>query len=204
MYTLYGNNTSGLSYKVALALSLLEQPYRFRFVDFAKNEQKSPQHLDRNLFGEIPVLEVENGPTLIQSRAILEWLAQRHGCFQGDDQQKVKEWLYWTADKLAPSVFRSRAIIRGKLVADPAVGTYFRQAAENALSVINNHLTGREWLVGSSPSMADIDLYPVIALAHQGHFDLSQWPALSAFQKLFEALPGWKPQSELTWAENRD
>lgn len=201
--TLYGNNTSGPVYKVALALSLFDHPYRFRFVDFAKNEQKSPKHLDRNLFGEVPVLVVDGGPTLVQSGAILEWLAEQDDRFGGDDRQRAREWLYWTADKLAPPVYRSRAIARGKLVADPAVGAFFRKAAETALTLANSHLEGREWLVGTAPSIADIDLYPVVALAPQGGFDLSDWPALVAFKQRVEALPGWKPQAELAPAEDR-
>lgn len=201
--TLYGTNTSGPVYKVALALALLGRPYRFRFIDFAKNEQKSPKHLDRNLFGEVPVLVVDGGPTLVQSSAILEWLAEQDGRFGGDDHQRAREWLYWTADKLAPPIYRSRAIARGKLVADPAVGAFFRKAAETALNLANSYLEGRDWLVGNSPSIADIDLYPVIALAPQGGFDLANWPALAAFKQRVEALPGWKPQAELAPAEDR-
>lgn len=201
--TLYGTHTSGPVYKVALALSLLGLPYRFRFIDFTQNEQKSPKHLDRNIFGEVPVLVVDGGPTLVQSGAILEWLAEQDGGFAGEDRQRVREWLFWTADRLAPPVYRSRAIARGRLVVDTAVGDFFRKAAEAALSLANKHLEGREWLVGNAPTIADIDLYPVVALAPQGGFDLANWPALAAFKQRFEALPGWKPQAELAPAEDR-
>jgi len=204
-FTLHGTPTSGPVYKVALALSLLGKQYGFKFVDFDKRQQKSPEHLKFNRFGEVPALEVKDGPVLVQSAAILEWLAEKEKKFDGGgNKQEVKEWLHWTADKLAPPIYRSRAIARGRLVVDDAVAKYFRTTGEAALDFANTYLTGRDWLVGASPSIADIDLYPVLALAPQGNFDLSSWSALVGFVKRFEALPGWGTQNSLTFAHDND
>jgi glutathione S-transferase len=202
--TLYGTHTSGPVYKVALALSLLGQPYRFRYVDFDQRQQKSPKHLELNRYGEVPVLVVDGGPALSQSGAILEWLAEQSGRFGGSDRQEARQWLFWTADRLAIPVYRARAIARGKLAADPAVGAFLRKAAEAAFDLLETHLKGRSWLVGDQVSIADIDLYPVVALAPQADFDLARWPSVLAFKERFETLPGWGKQADLAPNHDRD
>ncbi|HVI50631.1 MAG TPA: glutathione S-transferase family protein [Candidatus Sulfotelmatobacter sp.] len=203
-FTLYGTPTSGPVYKVALALSLLGLNYRYRFVDFSRREQKSPDHLALNRFGEVPVLALENGPTLSQSGAILEWLADRYGRLGGDYPLEARQWLFWTADRLAIPVYRARAVRRGRLAAGPETETFFHNAAKPALELADAHLSRQDWLVGDSVSIADIDLYPVLYWAREGGFDLAEWPHLAAFKARFEILPGWKPQPDLAPAHDRD
>jgi len=202
--TLYGTPTSGPVYKVALALSFLGLPYRYRFVDFSKRVQKSPDHLALNRFGEVPVLAVEDGPVLSQSGAILEWLAVRYGHFEGEYPLEARQWLFWTADRLAIPVYRARAVRRGRLVVDPVVEAFFREAAQPAFDLLEDHLKDRSWLVGDEVSIADIDLYPVLYWAHEGGFDLKDWPSVQAFKTRFESQPGWKPQNELAPDHDRD
>lgn len=205
-YTLYGTHTSGPVYKVALALALVGQDYAYRYVNFETRAQKAPEYLAISRYGQVPALVVENGPVLVQSAAILEYLADNSGKLGGanaGERHAVREWLYWDADKLSPGIYRSRAIKRGKLVAEPAVADYFRAAGEDGLAVLQGHLQHRDWLVGDSPSIADVAVYGVVVLAPQGGFDLSRWPAVQAFVNRVEALPGWRPQPELALQHDR-
>jgi glutathione S-transferase len=203
-FTLYGTPTSGPVYKVALALSLLGLPYRYRFVDFTKREQKSSGHLALNRFGEVPVLAVENGPILSQSGAILEWLADRYGRLAGSYPLEARQWLFWTADRLAIPVYRARAVRRGRLVAGPETEAFFRDAATPAFDLLEKHLSAQDWLVGDEVSIADIDLYPVLYWTAEAGIELADWPEVAAFKVRFEELPGWKPQPELAPAHDRD
>ena len=205
--TLYGTHTSGPVYKVALTLSLLGIEYAFRYVDFDTKAHKSPDYLTVNRYGQVPALKLADGRVLVQSAAILEYLADSAGKLGGAiaaERQSVREWLYWDADKLSPGIYRSRAIARGKLVADPAVAAFFREAGEDGLAVLEAHLARQKWLVGEGPTIADIAIYGVVIFAPQGGFDLSRWPAVQAFIARVEALPGWKPQGELVSAHDQD
>lgn len=74
MYTLfYSPNACSLASHIALAESGL--PYEVRRVNFAENEQHSPEYLKLNPNGRVPALVTEKG-TLIESPAILAFIAQ--------------------------------------------------------------------------------------------------------------------------------
>nr|CAD6612415.1 glutathione S-transferase family protein [Rhizobium sp. Khangiran2] len=74
MYTLfYSPNACSLASHIALAESGL--PYKVRRVNFAENEQRSPEYLKHNPNGRVPALVTEKG-TLIESPAILAFIAQ--------------------------------------------------------------------------------------------------------------------------------
>ena len=74
MYTLfYSPNACSLASHIALVESGL--PYEVRRVNFAENEQRSPEYLKHNPNGRVPALVTEKG-TLIESPAILAFIAQ--------------------------------------------------------------------------------------------------------------------------------
>lgn len=56
MIKLYGHEVSGNSYKVKLLLELLKIEYEWIKVDLMKGEQKSPEYLALNPFGQLPFL----------------------------------------------------------------------------------------------------------------------------------------------------
>ena len=60
-----------------------------------------------------------------------------------------------------------------------------------ALDAIEGHLDGGgPFLVGSSPTLADIALYAYTHVAHEGGFDLSGYPAIGAWLERVAADPG--------------
>jgi len=75
MYKLYSMQRSGNSYKVRLALALLNVPYQAIEVDILRGESRTPEFLAKNPSGQIPLLEVEDGRFLAESNAILWYVA---------------------------------------------------------------------------------------------------------------------------------
>lgn len=60
-----------------------------------------------------------------------------------------------------------------------------------ALSVLDAHLAGRSFVVGASPSIADLGLFPYISVAGDAGLDLSDWPEVSTWLDRIRALPGF-------------
>ena len=58
---------------------------------------------------------------------------------------------------------------------------------------MEKHLSGREFLVGERYSIADISLYAYTHVAHEGDFDLEQYPAVRAWIERVAAQPGHVP-----------
>jgi glutathione S-transferase len=207
-YTLYGLQRSGPTYKVGLMLSLCQEPFDYVALNLREGEHKSPAYLAKNRFGQVPCLvDNSNGRHLCQSASILEYLVDRTGKFGGANLEErivAREWMFWDFDRLAPNIYRPRAAKAGFRTFDPATLAQYQAEGKAALDVLEGWLKGRDWLVGDNPTVADIDVYGVVAFAPEGGFDMSAYPGVQAWTKRFEALPGWGPQLSILPAESRE
>jgi glutathione S-transferase len=198
-FTLHGIALSGPTYKVALMLSLAGQRFDYHHVNLRGGAHKSPEHLRLNRYGQVPALE-HGGLALCQSGAILEYLSETLGRFGGSDtagRQRVREWLFWDADRLSPGVYRSRAYRRGFAQAEPAVVESFRQAAEGGLGVLNDSLAGADYLAGAAATIADIACYGVAFFMGEAGFEPAKWPNIQNWMARIAQLPGYKAPSDL-------
>ncbi len=195
-FELHGITISGPTYKVALMLSLAAEPFDYVHIKMFEGEHKQPPHLAKQRYGQVPLLvDRNNGRHLCQSAAILEYLADMTGKFGGaslDERLQIREWMYWDFDRLAGPLYRARVIRAGIRPAPPEVLEDATNGAKAALTVLDGHLAGRSWIVGEGATIADIDLYGVVAYADQAGIDLSGYPNVSAWTKRVEALPGFQ------------
>ena len=200
-YTLHGFFRSGPTYKVALFLALADEPFEYVHVNLREGEHKQPAYVARQRFGQVPMLvDNESGRNLCQSASILEYLADQTGKFGGadpDERIRAREWMFWDFDRLAPHIYRPRAARAGFRQIDPAVLAQHETEGRAALEVLDGHLAGRAWLVGDSPTIADIDVYGVIVYAAEAGYDLASYPHVSAWMTRIQALPGFAPATAL-------
>jgi len=197
--TLYGIWLSGPTYKAALAMSLLGQPFAYKHVDLRAGAHKQPDYLAVNRFGQVPAL-VDGDLRLCQSGSILLYLADKSGKMGGSSSEqkaRVREWLFWEYDRLAPNIFRPRAIKRGFMKADDNVYQLFTGLAGDALKVLDSALTQSTFLVGDEPTVADVGVYGDVAYAEEGAIDLGPYPAVTAWMGRIEKLPGFKKYEDL-------
>src|SRR5436190_4580247 len=106
-FVLHGSPHSLYTYKVALMLRLSAVECSFRYVSFQKGMQLTPEFRALSRWGQVPVLE-HGGRVLVQSAAILDYLAEclgRFGAGDPDTRQTIREWLFWNADRLSPPLF---------------------------------------------------------------------------------------------------
>ena len=76
---LHGNPMSTCTKRVLTVLEELSVPYELIKIDFAKGEHKAPAFVALQPFGQVPVLETEDGFTVFESRAIARYVALAHG-----------------------------------------------------------------------------------------------------------------------------
>ena len=206
MYKLHCFAQSGHSYKVALLLQALRQPWEavhLPFQKFAEGIQRTDAfRQDTNAMGELPVLEVD-GRKLTQSAAIMLYLAERHGEYGGgneNERQDVLRWLFFDNHKFTSyfATFRFNKSFGGT-PPDPAVTAFLKGRIENAFGIVEKHLAAREFLVGDGPTIADMSLcgylhYP----ADESGFDIAKsYPAMALWRERLKALPGWKHPYDL-------
>ena len=202
--TLYGSFTSSSSYKPMLFLALSGLPFSFRTVNLKIGKQNEPEHLQRNRYGKVPVLE-HRGLTIVQSNVILSYLAGATGVFEGKTEQDrwtAREWLDWEADQIT-NVAKVRHYSRFRQV-DPAVMDYFRPLAEAAIGFVDKSLAGREWLVGDAPTIADIGCWGRMVFMHEGGLDINRWPNVLAWSNRLKAMPRFALPYDLIPSKDRE
>lgn len=206
-FELHGIAVSGPTYKVGLMLSLAGEPFDYVHVDMMSGEHRQPAYRAKQRFGQVPLLvDRNNGRHLCQSAAILEYLADTTGRLGGatlDERLQAREWLYWDFDRLAAPLYRLRLIKAGFLPAPPEVADDCARVAKGALKVLDAHLVGRNWLVGEGVTIADIDIYGVVAYAGEAGLDLAAYPHVEAWTKRLAALPGSGQPLDLLPTESR-
>lgn len=202
--TLYGSFTSSSSYKPMLYLALAGLPFSFRTVNLKKGAQHSPDYLAINRYGQVPALR-HRGLTLVQSNVILDYLARTTGHFEGADEQErwtAREWLSWEADAIT-NIAKVRHFSRFRAV-EPAVMAHFRPLAEAALDFFDRALAEREWLVGARCTIADIGCWGRMVFMAEGGLDIARWPAVLAWSRRLQAMPGFALPYDLIPKKDQD
>jgi len=206
MYKLHCFAQSGNSYKVALLLQALRQswePVHLPFQKFAAGVQRTDEfRQDLNAMGELPVLETD-GRKLTQSAAIMLFLAHKHGAFGGrndDERQDVMRWLFFDNHKFT-SYFATLRFNKsfGGTAPDPAVMGFLRGRVDNAFGIAERHLSNREYMVGDSPTIADLSMcgYLFYPPEESGYDIANDYPVMARWRERIKTLPGWKDPYEL-------
>jgi glutathione S-transferase len=197
MLTLYDNWDSGNGYKVRLLLAHLALPHRVVDLDIDHGGTRTPEFLGLNPNGKIPTVVLEDGRTLWESNAILSFFAEETPLLPSTRfaRAKVLQWLFFEQYSHEPQVAVARYIRRHLPAGHPRYAELPAriEAGNKALGVIEQHLAGRDFMVGQAFSIADIALYAYTHVAADGGSDLSLFPAIEAWCSRIAGLPGHVP-----------
>jgi glutathione S-transferase len=203
-FILYGSPHSQYTYKIALTLRLAGQAFAFRYISFQKGMQRTPEFRALSRWGQVPVLR-HGDAVLVQSGALLEHLAETLGRFGGADRavhQRIREWLYWDADRFAPPIYGCYGVALGErgllpIKVDPVIAAYHRQGVQAAFAALDAQLGDQAFLAAPELTIADLCCYGETAFARMSGFDLVPWPKVARWASRIEAQPGFKPPLEL-------
>ncbi|WP_353172030.1 glutathione S-transferase family protein [Acinetobacter rudis] len=189
---LYDLELSGNCYKVRLFAALANIDLELIAVDFLAGEHKSTELLKLNPFGELPILD-DQGFILRDSQAILIYLANKYAGeawwpSSPQQQAEVSQWLFVTANEIQHGPCAARLIDLFQYPLDKQVALI---KAERILTILNTHLSEHTWLAINRPTIADIAVYPYVALAHEGSIDLNPYVHIQAWLKRIQALPNY-------------
>jgi len=172
---IHGDIASGNCLKVKYTADYLDLPYKWIAVDVLKGEAKAADFLAINPMGQVPVIVLDDGRTLAQSNAIIQFLAEGSPLLPDDRylRAKVNEWLFWEQYSHEPyiAVCRFHMVYLGK--SKDTREAWRVERGERALDLMDRMLDGRDWLVGDRITVADIALVAYTQLAHEGGFDLA-------------------------------
>lgn len=194
MLKLYDLERSGNCYKARLMLSLLGLKYEKVPMDLAGGAHKAPDYLEINPLGSVPALD-DNGVLIRDSAAILAYLGAKYGQGKWYPKSpkgigKVQQWLSLSTNEVFHGLALTRAIRLGIRQGD---ASQHEPTGRKVLDLLKSRLENDEWLVAGKPSVADIAVYPYVAMAPQGGIALDNYLPLRKWMRRIEGLDGYIP-----------
>lgn len=199
---LYCFGESGNSYKAALALQLSGLDWEPVYVDFFNGETRTPEYRRTvNELGEAPVL-VDGDFKLSQSGAIQAYVTDKSGKFGGATQAEkyeVLRWVLWDNHKLSSQAGMTRFLMNflPEQHRNPDVIAFSQGRLKAAYQVLNDHLKGRDWIVGDGITNADLSCCGYLYYPEPFGFDRADWPHIDAWLTRLSEQPGWKHPYDL-------
>ena len=182
--------------KISLFLEEAGLPYEVVPVDTSKGEQHLPAFKAINPNAKVPAIVDTEGPggkeaRVFDSSAILLYLGEKTGKLLGApaDRGELLSWLFFIASGLGP--FSGQAVHFQHAAPEklPYAINRYRREIERHYRVLDRHLAGRDWIVGTDYSIADMSAWGWLARA--GRVLPGEDDALAAFpnlKRLFETV----------------
>ncbi|MEM9620207.1 MAG: glutathione S-transferase N-terminal domain-containing protein [Pseudomonadota bacterium] len=164
--------------KVSIALEELGASYTAHAVDITQGEQFAEAFLRISPNNKIPALvDQSNGRSLMESGAILIYLADRFDQLWGDDKYVTLEWLMLQMGGVGPMLGQAHHFLKHNRGKAPYAETRYADEAKRLYGVLNQRLANTEYLAGSY-SIADIATWPWISRYEWQEIDWQAYPHL--------------------------
>ncbi|RFB75017.1 glutathione S-transferase N-terminal domain-containing protein [Methylovirgula sp. 4M-Z18] len=152
--------------KVSIMLEEIGLPYEPHRIDIGKNESWLPEYLALNPNGKIPAIIDPDGPGgkalgLFESGAILLYLAEKTGRLLPHDpaaRYQTIQWVFFQMASIGPIFGQVGYFYKfaGREIEDKRPLERYRAESERLLGVLETQLEGREWIMGTDYTIADI------------------------------------------------
>jgi GSH-dependent disulfide-bond oxidoreductase len=189
--------TTPNGHKITMFLEEANLPYKIFPINIGKGEQFQPHFLVHSPNNRIPAI-VDHAPadggktiSVFESGAILLYLAGKTGLFIPGDlrgQVETTQWLMWQMGGLGPFNGQTHHFRRFAPEKIPyAIERYTKETAR-LYGVLDKQLQGREFMIGSQYTIADMACYPWIKPDWQGQ-NLADFPHLNRWFEAVKARP---------------
>jgi glutathione S-transferase len=192
MLKLHDYAASANCYKVRLLLAQLGRDYERVQVDIFDGDTLTDEFERLNPHRSTPVLELPEGRTLIESNAILWYLAAGTSFLPTDafGQAEVCRWLIYEQSDVMPMIGGLRfRIVTGRFSPDSEAAEARRNSAYEVLTMLDRHLASRPFLVAGSYTIADIAVFAYSHVAEEAGIDTSGYPSFLAWLERVQAQP---------------
>ncbi len=178
--------------KVSIMLEEVGLPYRVHAVNIGAGEQFEASFLEISPGGKIPAMaDQETGTKMMQSGAILLYLAEKTGRLLPEDKDarwQVMEWLMWQMGDLGPMLGQAHHFLKFNEGKAPYAEERYRTVAENLYGVLDRRLEGREFIVDDY-SVADVATWPWISRFEWHRVRLTDFPNVTRWYRAIAARP---------------
>ena len=165
--------------KVSIALEEMGLDYKAHAINIGEGEQFAPNFLKISPNNKIPaIVDHDTGQSLMESGAILLYLAEKTGRFMPSDaaaRWQAMEWLMWQMGGFGPFLGQAHHFLfynRGK---SPYAEERYAKEAARLYKVLDARLAGRDFVAGDY-SVADMAIWPWASRYERQDIDLNNYP----------------------------
>lgn len=177
---LYSDGRSGNCDKVIFVANYLGISLNQVELDSVRGETRTPEFLSKNPMGQIPFLEISSDFGVAQSNAIIRYLADGSDLVPTNRNLKASmdSWMFWEANNfeffIAGCIGHMTYMGKSKETRDPMRV----ERAKHGLNIMDTHLSKNNYFVGEVVTIADAALLAYTRNAHNGGFNMSNWPSV--------------------------
>lgn len=167
--------------KVSILLEELGLDYETHAIDITKDDQFAPDFLKVSPNNKIPaIVDRENSLALMESGAIMLYLADRQGKFtcEGTEHWRMVEWLMWQMGGLGPMLGQAHHFLRFNAGKSAYAEERYAKEARRLYKVLDARLTGRDFVAGDGRgeyTIADMSIWPWISRFEWQGIDLMEF-----------------------------
>ncbi len=182
--------------KVSIMLEELGVEYKAHPIDISKGDQHAPDFLAIAPNNRIPaIVDQDNGLQLMESGAILMYLADKYGKFQceGEERWRMIEWLMWQMGGIGPMLGQVHHFVKYNKGKSEYSEERYSTEAHRLYKVLNTRLEGRDFVAGEGKgeyTIADISIWPWISRFDWQEVDLNEYKNVKDWYVRIAERPG--------------
>jgi GST-like protein len=180
--------------KASIMLEETGLPYTVHPIDISKDEQFAPEFLKISPNNKIPaIVDQDTGASLMESGAILLYLAEKTGKFipqDGPGRWRTWQWLMFQVGGAGPMLGQAHHFLQFNPGKAPYAEERFRTEARRLYTVMEKRLGEAEYLAGDDYTIADIATWPWISRFEWQGIDLAQFPNVRRWYLTIAGRPG--------------
>jgi glutathione S-transferase len=206
---LYQHPMSANARAAVMTALQLNAPVELVYVDLQRQEQMQPPFLKMNPNHRVPVLE-DGDFHLWESRAIMQYLAEKtpgQSLYPTDARARadVNRWLFWSGQHFAPAI----GIYFFENLVKPMIGRGAPNPVElqrgeplfnEFAAVLDAHLADRQWISGSSLTLADLSIGAAYGCAAPGKAPVAWYANVQKWFGRVQQLEVWRKTEQMARA----
>ena len=178
--------------KASIMLEEVGLDYSVHAINIGRDDQFAPDFLKISPNNRIPaIVDRDNGMSLMESGAILLYLAEKTGRFMppGAGRWKAVEWLMWQMGGAGPMPGQAHHFLHFNPGKAPYAQERYAREAQRLYGVLDRQLSESGYVAGDY-SVADIALWPWISRFEWQGIDMNAFPNVRRWYVLIAGRRG--------------